>query len=562
MDRILTYISPFFIILLFTVTSAHGAALPYIEQTINYDDFLNEAPSMKLEQLVRHAWEEIQQEHYDAAAAYYYVAASRYDPALPPRDIRRCALANVNMGYIWLAWRMNAAEAYPWLMKAQAIATRHNLRDIESAVISNLGQIYFDYNNIPKGCQLLRESFQRVMADSDHHYFGRALIDYAYASLHYGAHSIPDSLIDEMTRYRIDADAPLAAYAPRLIEALRLLRQGRPEQGAATLEDATPLLRLDSDTQRYTALQHLCVGLMWMAADEWHKGATAIEKGVEIAREMEYFNLLEKSYGYLEECTRHTGTPQEVRQYHLEMLQIRDSLFNASRFEAFKDMQISDRLASLNRDIHEASTRAEKQQRRIFIALGISVMLIATIVMMYIKHQRLRDAYREIYKRNLQLSTHPLLPLPPVTGNDPASPTEGNPPGSADTGAAHPDTIPQADHDLMLRVRTLLEQQREIFNPDFSVDTMARMLDIREKTLSQTINRVTGKNFNTLLSEYRIREACRLLADTDTMRSATIESVAESVGYRSRTYFSSVFKNIVGMPPSQFIRQARRNNEK
>ncbi|MDE6448060.1 MAG: AraC family transcriptional regulator [Muribaculaceae bacterium] len=562
MTRHLLRLLQLLIILLVIPGDMFGGALPYAESSIDYEVFRREAPRQSLEQLVRHAWEAIQEERYDAAAAYYSVAASRYDPSLSKRDIRRCALASVNMGYIWLAWRMNAAEAYPWLMKAKQIATTHGLRDVESAVISNLGQIYFDYNNIPKANALVREAFERVMADHDDHYYGRALIDYATVALHDGGRTIPDSLVTCMSGYQLPADAPLAEYAPCMAEALRLLRSGSPLEGARILQNATPLLRLDSDSQRYSVQHYLCVGLLWMAGSDFKRAATALAEGVAIAREMEYFNLVEKGYGYLEECTRHTGSPSEVERYHREVLQIRDSLFNASRFEAVKDLQIADRLASLNRSVREATARAESQRRRIWISSGVALLFAVVIIWIYVKHRRLREAYREIYKRNMELSERPLLvidshdaaptPLPggEVSSDSGESPLESAAPSEDEEDAA-------ARRQLMHRVRTLMEEKREIFDPDFSIERMARLLDTREKILSQTINRATGKNFSTLLCEYRIREACRLLADPEVMLHTTMEGVAERVGYRSRTYFSTVFKSVIGLTPSQFVRQAR-----
>ena len=109
----------------------------------------------------------------------------------------------------------------------------------------------------------------------------------------------------------------------------------------------------------------------------------------------------------------------------------------------------------------------------------------------------------------------------------------------------------------MSRIRILMETDREIYNPDFSIERLAEMLGSREKLISQTINTLTGHNYNALLGEYRIREACRLLADPETLRSATMENVAEKVGYRSRTYFSTIFKNVTGLTPTQFVKQAR-----
>lgn len=48
-----------------------------------------------------------------------------------------------------------------------------------------------------------------------------------------------------------------------------------------------------------------------------------------------------------------------------------------------------------------------------------------------------------------------------------------------------------------------------------------------------------------------------MLADTEAMRTMTIETVAEKAGYRSRTHFSKVFKTVTGLTPAQFSKQTR-----
>ena len=41
-------------------------------------------------------------ERYDSAAAYYSVIANLYSESLSPAEIRKCAIASVNLGYILL----------------------------------------------------------------------------------------------------------------------------------------------------------------------------------------------------------------------------------------------------------------------------------------------------------------------------------------------------------------------------------------------------------------------------------------------------------------------------
>ncbi len=70
--------------------------------------------------------------------------------------------------------------------------------------------------------------------------------------------------------------------------------------------------------------------------------------------------------------------------------------------------------------------------------------------------------------------------------------------------------------------------------------------------VSQTINDVFQKNFARVVAEYRIKEACRRISDREQYGQLTIEAIAQSVGFRSRTSFSKVFKDFTGLTPTMY----------
>ena len=72
---------------------------------------------------------------------------------------------------------------------------------------------------------------------------------------------------------------------------------------------------------------------------------------------------------------------------------------------------------------------------------------------------------------------------------------------------------------------------------------------------------IQNRDFSTALQTFRIREACRRLSPrSEGFSNYTIEAVAESVGFRSRSNFHSIFKKITGLTPSQYQKLARKEN--
>ena len=84
--------------------------------------------------------------------------------------------------------------------------------------------------------------------------------------------------------------------------------------------------------------------------------------------------------------------------------------------------------------------------------------------------------------------------------------------------------------------------------PDISVGTIAEMIGISKDHLSHTFKKETEYTVMAYITRFRMRAAMKLLGDCSTK----VYEVAEQVGYRDIAYFSSTFKKIVGVTPSEY----------
>lgn len=86
------------------------------------------------------------------------------------------------------------------------------------------------------------------------------------------------------------------------------------------------------------------------------------------------------------------------------------------------------------------------------------------------------------------------------------------------------------------------------FMMELSIDAVADRLGISGDHLSRLFKRGTGLTFNEYLTRIRIRRAMDLLRDP----TVRIGEVADLSGYRDARYFSTLFRRVVGMTPSEF----------
>ncbi len=103
-----------------------------------------------------------------------------------------------------------------------------------------------------------------------------------------------------------------------------------------------------------------------------------------------------------------------------------------------------------------------------------------------------------------------------------------------------------------------MENEKLFLKQDLTINKLASYINVSRTYLSQVINELFQKNFNTLVNEYRIKEARDMLIENKNM---TIEGIANEVGFRSKSSFNSAFKKYTGVTPSFFMKNALNNKK-
>jgi AraC family transcriptional regulator, activator of mtrCDE len=88
----------------------------------------------------------------------------------------------------------------------------------------------------------------------------------------------------------------------------------------------------------------------------------------------------------------------------------------------------------------------------------------------------------------------------------------------------------------------------------FTVEDLARACHLSRSTFAAHFSAAFGQSPIDFLKELRLRRAARLLENTD----VSVKTVAQSVGYSSRSYFCRAFKRFHGLDPTRFRAKARR----
>jgi len=106
------------------------------------------------------------------------------------------------------------------------------------------------------------------------------------------------------------------------------------------------------------------------------------------------------------------------------------------------------------------------------------------------------------------------------------------------------------------RFRKVFEEDRVYREHGLTIANLAAKLDLPEYRLRALINKHLGyRNFNALLHEYRIKDACQMLSDP-AQRHLPVLTIALTVGYQSITPFNNAFRQTKNLTPTEFRRKA------
>ena len=107
-------------------------------------------------------------------------------------------------------------------------------------------------------------------------------------------------------------------------------------------------------------------------------------------------------------------------------------------------------------------------------------------------------------------------------------------------------TFSSADEEFLMRLRTLIEANLQ--QVDFNIPYLCREIGMSRTVLYNKLKLLTGLNVKEYVNKIRIERACRLITETE----LSITEVAEQTGFSSARYFSTAFKQYMGVTPTQY----------
>lgn len=323
-----------------------------------------------------------------------------------------------------------------------------------------------------------------------------------------------------------------------------LISKGKPDDAIPYLRAGLNRMLMDNDYELASDVS-LELATSYLLKNDYKKTKTLIDSTQFFIRRSENTDLYQSLYPLMCRYYSKVGNKEQALAFF-------DSTLMINKY--FQDKYSSLMLLKAEQDLYETKARVMNEDMKakenafkykIFygsiIILIISVGLIVSIVL----YHRNRMAYRALVYKNQEWASEML----PYVSYESADVLEED--DKSEEKAIEDEQPTQEDVALMKEVHELVSKEKIFKNADLTLDLMAKQMSINRNYLSKAINQTTGKNFNTYINEYRVKEAIKILSN-EKSDVISIDAIAFDVGFNNRTSFYQSFKKITGLSPSDF----------
>ncbi|WP_312768453.1 helix-turn-helix domain-containing protein [Epilithonimonas sp.] len=206
---------------------------------------------------------------------------------------------------------------------------------------------------------------------------------------------------------------------------------------------------------------------------------------------------------------------------------------------------ISSAINAEQKDYKDAISDADSSKKNIVIIATVFVLILAfAIIFLLYRRKKERKVFENIIHK---MESDKII----STENKLESPVEVQ----KDSSVQIPNSV---EKDLLDKLQKF-EESEKFTNPKLTIASLALQLKTNTSYLSEVINKYKGKNFNTYINELRIAYICQKIYNHKEYQNYKISYLAEESGFTSHSSFATVFRNITGISPSVFIREASKN---
>lgn len=236
-------------------------------------------------------------------------------------------------------------------------------------------------------------------------------------------------------------------------------------------------------------------------------------------------------------------------KYELLWHRQRDQVIQQTHFNDMRDADFMMQMGKKDEQMRNIEHKRRVQQAILWAIVATMLLVLGLLWMLYRKYRQVNEQNQVLYHRIQEslAAEDTLRQLHVQSAPAIEKPKYRHTPLDEDTRAA-----------LIERISSVMESSPEVFSDAFSLDRLSELVEAKHSNyVSQVINEHFGCNFNAMVNDRRIKEACRRMSDVEHYGNQTIKAIAQSVGFNSHSNFVNTFKKFTGLTPSAYLKLTR-----
>lgn len=498
---------------------------------------------MSSEKLMEEGRDYFEKREARKALSRFLIVGDRYLEGGSTEQLDLSIRALNNAGCVYKYHYYDYPQAYEYFTRAYNLCEESGNEDFMPVVLVNLGDLLNDYgvtynseSILEEAGKLFNDCFEMSVETRNWE-----LMTTAFFNLSNMNYDIDLEKYKEIFSPEIPSDTPDIEFVRLQYLGIKDLQEGNYPRARESFEKQLNVINTPWEAGR----DSICV---YMNIAETYKGEklydgqleylkTALEKAInEEIVELEVEIALQ-----IAQCYKNLGETEEYEKYHDLYLEKREEMHNARLASIGELKYISD----LRREEANAKTANVKNRLLITVTVGLVIILliiIAASLWIWRNNKALKRTNQSLYEKyNLLLGTETTR---------------------KEEKYARSKLDDNRKEELIERIEQVMNDASQICREDFTSKELAQLVGSNTTYVSQVINENYGVSFSTQLSTSRIKLVCRRINEGTEYSNFTIEGIANSVGFKSRTAFINAFKREVGLTPSQYIKMAAAEKEK
>ena len=315
------------------------------------------------------------------------------------------------------------------------------------------------------------------------------------------------------------------------------LEDNQTKQARIFLNEALPLAIKTNHTRQLTNIYFL-FGDLLHAEDSIPQAIPYYYKAISLAEKYRYKYYLPFIYESLidiYQSNNNLDRSSDFQEKYMEAFRKKhDREMNIQIAKLSAKYQIDNKNEAIDNltIINDQKKTIIANQRKFIISLALAIIAISALfVFMYYYFKKIRKAHRKLSQNAIELN---------IKNKE-----------ISELKRKRNQQLEVIHDDLKDKLEELFENGEIYTKKELTLNSTSQALKTNTSYLSGIINQDYDCNFNQFVNQYRVKKACEFLSDRK-KDVYTIESLGDSVGFKSKSAFYHAFKEITGVNPSTF----------